>query len=153
MTYQNRAQSAQQGIYYIVPPFSILWQQMGRSLQQIYIAQMAFGVFTIDFWARFTPKIKSGFFFNFNPVTPLFLNFMKTIENLIVIQNTFMCHVKNEDLDLWQPTKCSGYLSVKSFSIYTSPTQLVICMGNLWVFLAVPIPIPAVGNLQVVCPN
>ena len=27
------------------------------------------------------------------------LNFMIVIENLAVIQNTFMCHIKNEDTD------------------------------------------------------
>jgi len=38
---------------------------------------------------------------------------MKAIENLVAIQNMFARHIKNEDLDLWQPTTYSGHPSIE----------------------------------------
>lgn len=45
-------------------------------------------------------------------------NFTKAIENLVAIQNMFARHVKNEDLDLWQPTTYNKYPSIELTNRY-----------------------------------
>ena len=45
-------------------------------------------------------------------------NFTKAIENLVAIQNMFARHVKNEDLDLWQPTTYNEHPSIELSNRY-----------------------------------